>query len=137
MKVLSVQTNSIQDKDFKLHKPEGREHFLFVLFKTPTMLLTDNEYKPIKPETGIFFDKHKIQSYYPCNSQTFNHDFLFFDLEDEKETISFDSIPKETIHNVLLPEEITSILQEIENVYSKPSDFRTEMLSNLGTVFFI
>ena len=49
------------------------------------MLYVDDKYIPVQAGTGIFYDKNQPQSYYGCGETEFNHDYVFFDLNNEIE----------------------------------------------------
>jgi AraC family transcriptional regulator of arabinose operon len=137
MKIISVQTNSIQNKNFSIMKSKGREYYLFVLFKSPTMLYLDGEYKRIEAHCGVLFDKHKKQGYYAVENTTFNHDFLLFDTEGDVEEAVLKQIPMESVLTSLISSEITSLLGEIENVYPRQLPHRDETLSYLANAFLL
>ena len=135
MYIKSVSTNSILEKDFSIYKENGRPSYLYVLFRTKTMLLIENEYIPVNPGTGILYDKNKVQAYYNCDDTRFNHDFLYFDIENELEKTLLLSIPKGVpfIHPV--PKKISDFLFIIEKESQTPSKFNREILSNLCISF--
>lgn len=89
MQISLVDVNNIQNIDFKLHRENGSSDYLFVLFKSPSKILVCDEY--VDADWGAFtiFDKHKIQSYYPCNNKEFIHDYMHFDLENDYEETLF------------------------------------------------
>ena len=137
MKIISVQTNSLQRKGFGIKKSKGRDYYLFVLFKSPTMLYIDGEYKKILANTGVFFDKHKMQAYYAVDNTIFNHDFLLFDTENKNEEDVVREIPKGIPLTSLMSDEITSLLFEIERVYFLCSPYRDATLSHLANAFLL
>ena len=136
MKITVVDVDNVQQRDFKLHREKGRGDYLFVLFKSPARVLVEGEYVPADYGSFVIFDKHKIQSYYPCQGQRFIHDFMHFDLETEEETRIFSDIPKDKLLHCVQPNMLSGILNEIKTELSSTfAKYKTELLTNLGTVF--
>lgn len=136
MKITVADVDNIQQKDFKLHRETGRADYLFVLFKSPARVLIEGNYIPADYGSFVIFDRHKIQSYHPCQSQRFIHDFMHFDLETEEEDRLFSDIPKDTLVHCAQPNMLSSIIGEIKTELSSTfAKYKAEMLTNLGTVF--
>lgn len=136
MKISMADTNNLQRKDFKLHREFGSGDYLFVLFKSPSKVLVDGKYIDVNTGNCIFFSKHKIQSYFPVEDTEFLHDFMHFDLENDFETMLMSSIPKDTVINLSLPNNISEILLEIKNeLHGVFVKYKEKILSNLGMVF--
>lgn len=136
MHITVSDVDNIQDKTFKLHRPNGREDYLFVLFKSPSMVLIDGEY--IRADRGWFviFDKRKIQSYFACDDKFFLHDFIHFDLESDYEKLIFSEIPKGKLLHTTFPDAISGILSQIKSeLHSTLKKYRKEILTNLGMAF--
>lgn len=134
MIIKSVKTDAITEKNFSIHLEKGRTDYLYVLFKTRTMLWVEGEYICVEAGTGIFYDKNKTQSYYGCDEREFNHDFLLFDLEDNFEKNLFSNIVKNKPLNHASIDGLSDALAAIEKE-NTPSKFKKEILSNLGIVF--
>jgi len=135
MIIKSVKVNAIAEKDFSIHLENGRSDYLYVLFKTKTMLYADGNYVLVEPGTGIFYDKNIIQSYYGCDGTEFNHDFLLFDIENEFENHLFLNVKKNKPLQHLSPERISDAIYAIEKEWSPPQKFSREIQSGMGIVF--
>ena len=136
MRITVADVDNVQDKNFKLHRQSGREDYLFVLFKSPAKVMVDGEYIRADYGSFIIFDKHKIQSYFPCDNQQFIHDFIHFDLENHSEEHIFADIPKGTLLHSSRPDTLSSVLTEIKiELSSTFTKYKPQLLTNLGTVF--
>ncbi len=135
MIIRSAASSSVGYKNFSVHFPKGRGHYLYVLFRSKTMLYVDGEYIPVQAGTGIFYDKNQFQSYYGCDETEFNHDYVFFDLDNEIEKNVFSNIPlgKPMFH--VNSTYITNIISLIEQEKYLPSQNAKDILSSLGLAF--
>lgn len=135
MKVISAASGSVGKRDFSVHFPNGRGYYLYVHFRSKTMIYVDGEYIPVQAGTGIFYDKNQFQSYYGCGETEFNHDYVFFDLDNEIEENVFSNIPlgKPMFH--VNSEYITNIISLIEQEKYLPSQNAEDILSLLGLAF--
>ena len=136
MLITIADVDNLQASDFKLHRENGRDDYLFVLYKSPTMVYVKGEYITVFKNQGIMFDKHKIQSYYPAPQNELLHDYLHFDLESDFERMLFSDIPLGVPINISLPELISDIIsdikKELNNSFSK---YKSDILTNLGMIF--
>ena len=136
MQITLVDVDNIQDKAFKLHRTNGREDYLFVLFKSPAKVMVEGEYVYVDYGAFIIYEKEQLQSYYACNNEKFVHDFLYFNPDTDHEKFIFSKIPKGKLLNISIPNTISSILTEIKNELNNTyAEYRREILTNLGTVF--
>ena len=135
MIIRSAASGTIEHENFSVHFPKGRGHYLYVLFHSKTMLYVDGEYIKVQAGTGIFYDKHQPQSYYGCGETEFNHDYVFFDLNNEIEKNVFSNIPlgKPMFH--INAAYITNIISLIEQEKYLPSHNAEGILSSLGLAF--
>lgn len=135
MIIISTASGSAGPKDFSVHFPKGRGYYLYVLFRSETMLYVDGEYIPVQAGTGIFYDKNQFQSYYGCGETEFNHDYVFFDLNNEIEEKVFSNIPlgKPIFH--VDSAYISNIILLIEQEKYLPSHNAEDILSSLGLAF--
>jgi len=135
MIIRSAASNSVGYNNFSVHFPNGRGHYLYVLFRSKTMLYVDGEYILVQAGTGVFYDKNQFQSYYGCGEAEFNHDYVFFDLSNDIEKIVFSNIPlgKPIFH--VNSAYITSIISLIEQEKYLPSHNAQDILSSLGLAF--
>lgn len=132
MRIISVASGSTGDKNFSAHFPKGRECYLYILFRSRTMLYVEDKYIPVQPGTGIFYDKDQFQSYYGCDETGFNHDYVSFDLNGEEEERIFSNIPlgKPMFH--VDAAYITNLIALIEQERYLPSCNAKRILSSLG-----
>jgi len=136
MIITDLDVNNIQSDTFRLHRECGRSDYLFVLFKSPAKVMADNIYADADEHNCIFFDKYQIQSYFPCASHRFVHDYIHFDLESDYEKMLFSSIPKGTLLTLSFPDLISHTLSEIRYELKEDfSEYKNEILTNLGIVF--
>ncbi len=135
MIIRSAASNSVGHKNFSVHFPNGRGHYLYVLFRSETMLYVDGEYIRVQAGTGIFYDKNQFQSYYGCDETEFNHDYVFFDLNNEIEKNALSIIPlgKPLFH--VNSAYISNIISLIEQEKYLPSQNAQDILSALGLAF--
>lgn len=136
MVITAVDIRNLQPMDFWLHREHGRSDYLFVLFQSPAMVFVEGQYVPVDRGDCILFDKHRIQSYYPCRPHPFLHDFMHFDLESEQEALILSTIPMGTVISLSHPEWITAAMQELrEEQIRGVSAIQNQILSGLGLVF--
>lgn len=136
MKISFAETNNVQSKSFKHLRQNGSKDYLFVLFKSPSKVLIGDKYVRADWGSYIIFDKHTIQSYYPCNNGEFVHDFMHFDLENDYEKSILEKIPKNKLLLFSLPHTISSVIAEIHNEMNSPFiKYKAELLSTLGCAF--
>ncbi len=135
MRIVVAETGNVQVPDFRLHRESGRNDYLFVHFRSPAMLLVEGEYIPVDKGVCVFFDKHKIQSYYGCGPDVFFHDYMHFELTDELEEVLFFDIPKGEPLYLTAPQQITEALAELSREHNGFSRYRTELMNSLGRVF--
>lgn len=132
MRIVSAASGSVGDKNFSVHFPKGRGYYLYILFRSKTMLYVDGKYIPVQAGTGIFYDKNQFQSYYGCDETEFNHDYISFDLNSESEKSVFSNIPlgKPMFH--IDATYITNLIALIEQEKYLPSHNAEGILSALG-----
>lgn len=135
MRIVSAASGSIGGENFSVHFPNGRGHYLYVLFRSKTMLYVDGEYIPVQAGTGIFYDKNQFQSYYGCEGTEFNHDYVFFDLNSEIEKNVFLNIPLGKPMFYVNSNYIINLISLIEQEKYLPSSDSEEILSSLGLAF--
>ncbi len=132
MRIISAASGSVGDKNFRVHFPKGRGFYLYILFRSKTMLYVEGKYVPVQAGTGIFYDKNQFQSYYGCDETEFNHDYIAFDLISESEKSIFSNIPlgKPMFH--VDATYITKLITLIEQEKYLPSHNAQSILSSLG-----
>lgn len=135
MLITLLDVQNIQPKTFRLHRENGRSDYLFVLFRSPAMVLVEGSYVQALPGQCILFGKYKIQSYHPLPGMEFCHDFIHFDIQTQYEDILLSSIPKGVLITLPLPEQISSSLEQILTEQRSSSTYRNDILSHLGTIF--
>ena len=57
MLITIADVDNLQDCDFKLHREHGREDYLFVLYKSPTMVFVNGEYITVFKNQGIIINE--------------------------------------------------------------------------------
>lgn len=135
MIITAADTDNKQSKDFKLHRKNGREDYLFVLFKSPSQVWVDGSYVDVDKGFCIIFDKHKTQSYFPRKPFEFLHDFMHFDLESDYEEMLLSDIPKGRLIELSQPDLISSSIHQIKTELNSVLAHKDNILSLLGTVF--
>lgn len=136
MLITLADTDNFQDRNFKTHRPFGRDDYLFVLFKSPAYVFVGGEYVDVDKGDCIIFDKHKIQSYFPKQGLIFCHDFIHFNTENKAEEVLISDIPMGKVIKLSSPELITSVLKEIigQQRYAE-SKYKSNILDSLAYAF--
>ncbi len=135
MRITACDVNNVQSADLKLHRPNGRSDYLFVMFKSPAKVMVNGEYVSVGNGEIILFDKHKIQSYY-ADGVEFLHDYMHFDFEDDFEQLIFSTILTDTLITPSDPAHVSDTLAQIKRVFrGAPSKYRAQILTNLGMAF--
>ena len=132
MIVLSAASGSVGEKNFSVHFPKGRGSYLYILFRSKTMLYVGDKYIPVQAGTGIFYDKNQFQSYYGCDETQFIHDYVSFDLNSEMEESVFSNIPRGKPMFHVDAAYITQLIALIEQEKYLPSHNAKSLLSALG-----
>ena len=132
MRILSAASGSTGDKNFSIHFPKGRGSYLYILFRSKTMLSVDGKYIPVQAGTGVFYDKNQFQSYYGCDETEFNHDYVSFDLNNETEKSVFSNIPLGRPMFHIDAMYISKLIALIEQERYLPSHNAQGILSTLG-----
>ena len=132
MRIISVASGSVGEKNFRVHFPKGRGSYLYILFRSKTMLYVEGKYIPVQAGTGVFYDKNQFQSYYGCDETQFNHDYVSFDLNSQMEESVFSkiSLGKPMFH--VDAAYITKLIALIEQERYLPSQNAKSILSSLG-----
>lgn len=136
MNVIRMQTNMVLPENFVWNFPSGRNDYLFVLFKSPAVVILKNKEYAVDKGDAVLFDKFEPQRYYPTKGE-FVHDFLHFDFESESEKIEFAGIPFSSVIRVNHYEEITNILYLILRYWLSASSVDKYITSKLGYVFLL
>ena len=138
MIITAVDVNNKQSPNFKILREGGREDYLFVLFKSPSQVLVNGSYESVDKGMCIFFDKHKIQSYFPRVPFEFVHDYMHFDIESNYAQMLFSAIPKGELISLSLPELISDTLLDIQHERERMfSKYKSDILTHLGALFFL
>ena len=132
MVVYSAACGSVEDKDFRVHFPKGRECYLYILFRSKTMLFVEDKYIPVQAGTGVFYDIHQFQSYYGCDETEFNHDYVSFDLSSETAKRVFSNIPHGRPMFHVDATYISNLIALIQQEKYLPSHNTQSILSTLG-----
>lgn len=136
MHISVADVDNVQSKDFKIYRERGRCDYLFVLFKSPSEVLTEGEYRSVDSGDYILFDKNSIQSYYPVKNSIFLHDYMHFDTENRTEEALLSTIPKDTILFSSFSDSVSDMLSEIKKELNSPFiKYKNETLSYLGNAF--
>lgn len=136
MVIYSAACGSAEDKNFRVHFPNGRGFYLYILFRSKTMLYVDGEYIPVEAGTGIFYDRSQCQSYFGCDETEFYHDYVAFELTSEQTKSVFANIP--TGKPIFYGDAgyITKLIALIEQEKYLPSPNAEDILSALGLALF-
>lgn len=136
MIIAMVGVDTCRDETFKIHRPNGREDYLFVLFKSPSFVMVNGAYAKVDEGDCIIFDKHNIQSYFPESGRKFRHDFIHFNTESKAEEMLLQGILMGVPFRASSPEYISSILKVIisELNYAN-SKYKRDILNALVSTF--
>lgn len=124
------------DKDFHLCRPNGSGDYLFVMFKTISTVLIGSERIAADPDYFILYEKGKQQDYCACGN-TFSHDFVQFDFDDQSELLLIEGVPMNTLIKSPNPQAITNACRQITLEFFSNSKYKSALLSRLGQFFLL
>ena len=136
MKVNRMMVDMRLPEDFVWNFPSGRNDYLFVLFKSPSMLVLEGERIPVDLGDAVLFDKFTPQHYYPIEGK-FVHDFLHFDYESEAEKKEFSLIPFGKVIHISDHTALSDALKILSRYHVVPSSSAKEIVHSLGRAFLL
>lgn len=136
MKIIRLMTNMTLPEHFVWEFPSGRNDYLFVLFKSPAMLVTGEGSFPVDFGDAVLFDKYTPQKYY-STKEKFVHDFIHFDFDNDAERMEFSGIPFSTVIRSDHYTQISDALELISNCFVLGSPLSRSITSHLGRAFLL
>lgn len=124
------------DEDFHICRPNGSGNYLFVMFKTPSIVLINNETVMAEPDMFILYEKGESQDY-RAYGNTFEHDFIEFELDEQSELLLIDSIPLNILIKAINPQILTSSIHQITMGFFENSKYKTIILNLLGQLLLL
>jgi len=135
MNIKHIYVNDKRNADFKWYLAEPRSYYLFVLFKTPVMVLIDGFYMEADAGTCVIYDKNTIQGYFPQKNQEFVHDYIQFELDEKEEKKFLSEIPPDKLLPIYVISELVDFLKLLFREYHANTPYKNAVLSCLGTAF--
>jgi len=136
LKIIKLMSNMTLPENFVWDYPDGEDHYLFVLFKSPSMLVTDNGAFSVDIGDAVVLDRFAHQKYYSTSGK-FVHDFIHFDFDNAAEKLEFSDIPFSTVIRIDHYALITNILDLISNCPVPDSPLSQSIASHLGRAFLL
>ncbi len=136
MKVTRIQINMVLPETFMLNFPNGRDDYLFVMFKSPSILTLNGKDFAVDKGDAVLFNKFDPQRYYPSKGK-FVHDFMHFEFENETERKEFSNLPFSTVIHTNNYGELSRILKLILRYFIADSSVDKAIMQNLGRVFLL
>ena len=93
MHVRSCGINCWHNKNFKIEKPHGFGDFLFLHLKTPTRFYIDGQVQDAAEGDIILYDKGAPQYYEELEVIPHVDDYMFFDIDNEKDREFVEQLP--------------------------------------------
>lgn len=123
-------------KDFHICRPNGSGNYLFVMFKTPSVVHIKGDVLLAGPNIFILYEKGKPQDY-RTYGDVFNHDFVEFDYSEQSELPLLGQIPLNTLIKAGNPQIITDSVRQLSCEYFSNSKYRQAILNHLCQVFLL
>ena len=136
MKINRMMVDMTLPEDFVWHLPSGRDDYLFVLFKSPSVLVVEGEKIPVGVGDAVLFDKLTPQYYYPSGG-SFVHDFIHFDYESEAEKKEFSFIPYSKVIHISDYVSLSDTLRILSQYHVLASQSGTDIVRSLGRAFLL
>ena len=119
MTVAHLRSNMVLSKTFVWDRPEGRDDYLFIIFKSPSVVEIGGKKLYAEIGDGILFAPNQPQKYYPRQGK-FVHDFMHFEFENDAQEREFSSIPRSEVIHLFNPTAMSEILSMIEEEKMSP-----------------
>ena len=135
MNIKHIYVNDKRNSDFKWYLEGPRSYYLFVLFKTPAMVLIDGFYTETDAGTCVIYDKNTTQGYFPQRNREFVHDYIQLELDKNEEKKFLSEIPLDKLLPIYVMSELVDFLKLLFREYHANTPNKNTILSCLGTVF--
>jgi len=134
LKINRLGVDNTQKSDFCHCREGGSGDYLFVLFKSPAVVMVNGKFEPVNYGDCILFGRSDLQHYKPTEGE-FVHDYIHFEFENQYEESVFGILPQRTVIRLRLPELLSEVLQKISQNFYSAFPYKTEVLNHLGQVF--
>jgi AraC-type DNA-binding domain-containing proteins len=136
MEVLRIGSNGSHDKNFKISRPNGYPHYMFLLIKTPAIFIINNAKIEVESSSAIIFDINSPQYYsaYNCN---YINDWIHFNLENGTDFFESLSIPLNTILKIWDDTFISEMIKLMSNEYYSINANKNETMKLLLQAMFV
>lgn len=138
LRIIRMGLDYKHEKDYRTHRPNGYEHYLFMFIKTKSELIKDGEYIIAEPGTFVIFDKN-VSHYYAAAGEEYIDDWIHVEC-DEDFIVDYSLPLNEPIHvgNIIWLEGYFKIICEAFFRRAEPStiDYLLKaMLAEVSQVF--
>jgi AraC-type DNA-binding domain-containing proteins len=136
MEVLRIGSNGSHDKNFKISRPNGYPHFMFLLIKTPAIFIINNAKIEVESSSAIIFDINFPQYYsaYNCN---YINDWIHFEIENGTDYFKSLNIPLNTIVKIWDDTFISEMIKLMSNECYSINTNKSETMKLLLQTMFV
>lgn len=110
---------------FELYRPDGYPSYTFLHFFNPVDILVKGETVRTLPHACIVYNIDTPQKFY--SPQTFNNDYIHFG-EGGDEILHKYGIEVDTLYYPSNPKVLSTIIQEMEQIFFSDKPFRSELM---------
>lgn len=132
MKIDNIGYNYSHDSDFYISRPNGSEDYLFLLFKTPAVIIMNGCDIAVPSNSFIIYQKG-TQQYYEANDTSYSNDWLHF--SPEKEDLNYLrklKIPFDCVKHVKDISLLSNLMKTISTEF-----FSDGLLSNEAALLYL
>lgn len=135
MDVLRIGSNGSHDKNFKISRPNGYSHYLFLLIKSPALFYINDQEIEVESSSAIIYDIN-YPHYYSAYNCDYINDWIHFEIENGTDYFKSLNIPLNTIIKVWDDTFISEMIRLMSNeCYSINTNKRETMRLLLNTMF--
>jgi AraC family transcriptional regulator of arabinose operon len=136
MKVLKMKVNMTLPKSFRWEFVAGCDNYLFVMFKSPSVVVLNGVEVLVDTGDTVLFNKFDPQIYFPREGE-FVHDFIHIDYEDEFEKNELADFPFSSVIYANNHNEMSGILSIIQRHRLSNSPFDKQVVKRAVQLFLL
>jgi AraC-type DNA-binding domain-containing proteins len=136
MELINIGYNAIHDKNFKIARPKGYPHYLFLLLKTPAFFSLNGKDEIVESNSIIIYDIN-CPHYYSAYNGNYINDWIHF--REERKTDFFNSlnIPLNSIIKIYDDTFICEMIKLMSNEFYSVNHKKCETMNLLLQAMFV
>jgi len=136
MEVVKIGSNSTQDRNFKISRPNGYPYYLFLLIKTPALFVINHEKIKAESSSVIIYDINYPHYYSSYNSNYIN-DWIHLKAESGTDYFHSLNIPLNTVIKIWDDTFISEMIKLMSKEYYSINTNKGETMNLLLQTMFV